>query len=265
MIKIRCSMLSSYQDCPRRSAAKQWRSMISDAGYTLRELPPKIGASVGTGYHAAAKLAMQTKKETGTAAPENDAIESGVVEFRNITRDGVVWDATTNNSNIAEKQLQILVRAFYNESEPKIQPVNVEIFRKAESKGGFLLTGSSDSESTDTMDDWKSGVKSRSCSAQLGGYLILRLSNGGNPVNVLRQHYNPRVSLKKPHPGITVYDYDPKQGVSEAFAAINRIKYDVEQFIKTGSPQSFPANPMSMLCSDKWCPAWGTGWCGLGV
>jgi hypothetical protein len=35
------------------------------------------------------------------------------------------------------------------------------------------------------------------------------------------------------------------------------------QFNATGDVNCFMANQMSMMCSDKYCPAWGTKFCEL--
>jgi hypothetical protein len=43
-----------------------------------------------------------------------------------------------------------------------------------------------------------------------------------------------------------------------------RIKYvirDIENFQKIKKPSVFMANPMSMRCGAKYCPAYNTDWC----
>ena len=262
-INIRCSMLPSYPDCPRRAAVKQYRSTIIDMGYELRELPRGVGASIGSGYHAAVKLAMETKRDSGKSANVNDAIENGILEFKKNTENGVMWDTVTNNSNTAEKQIQQLTRVFYDQAENCINPVNVETKRKVIPADGFELTGSSDTETETEILDWKSGVKMRPCHAQLGGYRLMQRSTGAKPVTKLSQYYNPRVSLKKAHPGITVYSYDPRVCEAEAAQTIKRIMFDVNKFLETQNPISFAANPMSMMCNDRFCPAWGTKFCNI--
>ena len=54
-----------------------------------------------------------------------------------------------------------------------------------------------------------------------------------------------------------------------AMAVLRRIDADIRAFrfgdpergVAPGEPWAFLANPMSKLCSDRWCPAWGTSWC----
>ncbi|CAO3439801.1 hypothetical protein [Azospirillum argentinense] len=36
---------------------------------------------------------------------------------------------------------------------------------------------------------------------------------------------------------------------------------DPVQGIEPGDPWAFAANPSSKLCSDRFCPAWGTAFC----
>ena len=45
-------------------------------------------------------------------------------------------------------------------------------------------------------------------------------------------------------------------------ATVRKIVQDVKLFRETQDPWSFVANPNSFLCSDKFCPAFGSKFCG---
>jgi hypothetical protein len=49
-----------------------------------------------------------------------------------------------------------------------------------------------------------------------------------------------------------------------AMSLIRKLERDYKEFLETGDPNTFLANPASMLCSEKYCPAWGTGFCQFG-
>ncbi|MEI6283433.1 MAG: hypothetical protein WCP82_12085, partial [Alphaproteobacteria bacterium] len=48
-----------------------------------------------------------------------------------------------------------------------------------------------------------------------------------------------------------------------ARTVLNRIDIAVQAFKRAGDAWSFIPNPSSMLCADRFCPAWGTDFCKL--
>lgn len=264
-INIRCSMLSSYADCPRRAAAKQWRENITECGFALRELSPSAGAGVGHGFHSAARYIMECKRDTGMLPRISDPVDLAVEEYRRETETGVIYDNTTTSRNDAEKQISVITGVFLNGVAPSLRPVEIEKHRAALAETGFELTGTCDLETEEnTIDDYKTGAKANPCQPQLGAYSLQRKSETKQKPAALRQIHIPRVSVKKPHPGPSVIVYDVDLCELAAHYTIRRVIADMKRFLESGSPWSFDANPMSMMCSDKYCPAWGTEWCELG-
>jgi hypothetical protein len=78
-----------------------------------------------------------------------------------------------------------------------------------------------------------------------------------------------RVSPSKPQPLPVVNEAVIAHAETAAVSILRQMAMDIHTFrngdearrIKPGDPWAFMANPSSMLCSAKWCPAWGTEFC----
>jgi len=261
-IRIHCSSLPAYSDCPRRAAARVIRDIIEGAGYRLRETRQGVGAAFGSGVHASARGIMQ-KKIDGGQMSDDDALEIAVAEYRSRIKNGVIFDSATQRNNDAEKQIAMSLRAFRAQVEPQIQPASAETPRRARVAEGVVLVGTSDVEDVRCyLDDYKTGSHLRMYHAQLGGYALLRESHRG-VIKRLRKHVIPRVSLRKPYPGTRTIEYDIDISKKAAWSIIQHIQRDVRNFITTGDPEVFLCNPMSMMCSEKYCVCYGTEFCEL--
>jgi hypothetical protein len=262
MINIRASMLPSYQDCPRRSAAGQFRDIITSAGYTLNQRPQIVGIAVGQGLHAGVKLQAETFISSGSWGSIDDAIESGIDRYHQDIKDGVLFDNNTVSSNEAEKQIITQVKSFVYEVTPHIHPIQSERKYYSMIDKEFEFTGSPDLiDSASIIDDIKGGAKSRPYHGQFGGYALLRRANGEPETTGCRVWHMPRVSTKKNYPGATLHEYDVKLCILSASYTVKQIKNNVNSFLTTKSSWAFPANPLSMMCSDKYCTAYGTDFC----
>ncbi len=261
MIPIRASTIPFWADCPRRAAAKQWPDLLRDLGYTLKTTLPSIGGAVGTGVHAAGKYFFETKNTSGVLPPvshgEQMAIESVELE----TMNGATYDTTTENQDTAKKQTVALTRVFYSEVASKYIFSDLEVARSGVIPGDVKITGHSDYENVEELDDLKTGAHAQNCSGQLGTYSLLRVSEGKSRPVRLNQFHLPRTSLKKPVPSVKVIPYDVKQAEITAWQIINHMAWARKAFDKSKEPWAFLANPMSMMCSEKYCPAYGTEWC----
>ena len=263
MIKIRASMLPSYADCPRRGAAKQWRSIITEMGFTLKYLPPSIGAAIGTGCHEASKI-MVGHKMAGTKHNKNDAIDSAIASMQAETVEGVNMDQTTTSINDAEKQIRLLVTAFDNDVLPVIHPVEIETQCEASVTEDVTFSGRFDIlQENEEIDDWKFGSKLSYYGSQLGGYSILKKSKTGKSVKQVSIYHLPRTSIKKVYPGTKRHIFDLASCEKAAYYTIRKIEVEMQKFIQTQNPWCFPANPMSMMCSEKYCPAYKTSFCDM--
>jgi hypothetical protein len=262
MIYIRSSMLSSYTDCQRRAAAQHWKQEITEMGYTLKTLPNTIGGAVGDGVHAGAKFLLDRKRETGQIGSVNDSIDLGMATLSEKSALGVRFDTNTVSMNEAEKQCASLIFIYANTVTPGINPFALEVYRKATVLPEVEFGGSCDIETVEeAIEDNKFGSKCRPCQAQLGGYSILKKSDTGISATELKQNHIPRTSTGKPSPVVEIIKYDVGMCERMAYAMIMHIARDMKAFLKTQNPWAFPANPMSMMCSEKYCPGFKTNWC----
>lgn len=262
MSEIRASSLPSYMDCSRRAAAKAWQAEISEAGYDLNRLPPSAGGALGTASHAAAEYMMQWKIDTGELAPVDEAIAYAVEKFGMEIADGVVWDDATPNKNTALIQMEKQIRAYVPVMET-FTPLALELSLKADVGDGFTLSGHVDIITTDgTIRDEKYGALNRPYQAQLGAYSLLGRSNGYDVRGIVIDWIQ-RVGKTKPQPPCQSYTYDSVESEEAAHGIILRVKQDLTAFREDpdGLWRCWPANPMSLMCSDKYCPAHGTNFC----
>lgn len=253
MVIIRCSALPSYDDCPRRAACRILHREVSDAGYSLPASTASVGAAVGTGAHAGAEAL------TWGGASLDASAGAAVDKMREELAGGAVWDATTPNASTAERQVVRQVAAF----------ADCRVFEAAGRKPvrmaaavcpGFELAGTKDLRSVAALVDWKFGSIMRPYHAQLGGYSLLDRAAGDRPENVALVHV-PRVKISHPQQPAEVVRYDVSIAERAAWAVVQRIVRDVKAFLESGSPHSFACNPMSTMCSPKYCNAYGTDWC----
>ena len=254
-------MLPSWADCARRTAGKQYRKIAEGFGFELRRLKPSIGAAIGTAVHHAA-AAMLRDKQIGGARSSAIVVESAVAAFHEEIAPGAVWDDTTPNTQAARKQIESLTSAYLPIVE-KRDPVLVEGELKAAAGNGWTLTGTVDLFDADgVLDDLKTGALPRPYIQQVGGYTMLLEANGhevtGAGITFIQRV---RVGKPQPAPRRTAFDLEPAR--RSAWAAVQEIKRDVETFAKRGDPYALRANPMSLMCSEKYCPAWGTDFCNV--
>lgn len=259
---IRCSGLPSYMDCNRRAAAKMFTEEIEASGYQLRKLASSVGAALGTAGHYGIEVVLTNKIHLGVLGSVEDACAAAIERFSEEIAPGVVWDDTTPSMNAAIVQLKRQVQA-YMPMAAVLDPKAVELALKADVGDGFVLAGHIDIiERNGAIRDEKYGAREGQYWLQLGGYGLLATS-AGHEVGSLNVDWIPRVGKTKHQPPVTTTQYDVQQSQIDAYQVIQRIKADVQQFRRDPDRlyQSFPANPMSMMCTDKYCPAHGTEFC----
>jgi hypothetical protein len=266
---IRVSALAGYPDCPRRAATRLFRHEIKDAGFQLRYLPRGIGALVGSAIHYAASAVLVAKAKTGILPTRAVAIEQG----REALRDGtegveLQYDAVTHNMPEAISQTTRMSGIYADVVAPTVNPIIADNERlEAEVEQGLVLSGQPDLVCREPwmIRDLKTGVRMPSSfSPQLGGYSLLARSHGykieGAAVDFVR-----RVAVTKPQPVPVTNEAVIAHAETAASAILRQIASDINVFrngddtrrIRPGDPWAFMANPASMLCSAKWCSAYG--------
>ena len=268
---IRPSSLPAWNDCPRRTAARLFPELVTGAGYTLRAVATHVGATVGSGVHAGAATTLKAKMETGDLGPEDVAVETAFAEFdARAEESGVVWDATTDNRNAAQVQIRKMTRAHRKHVAPEIQPVVVEERLEADVGDGFIISGQLDAlamEPDSRLRDLKTGVTRRANGAQYGSYSMLFRAHGYE-VGSIVEDYVKRVRSAEPQPEPESHLLPIDAAEQDAVEAIADVKRSVGEFLARaadldGPPPhtAFRANPASMLCSERYCPAHGSDFC----
>lgn len=269
-IFIRASSLSGHPDCGRRSAARVFSPIVRAMGYVLREMPSSIGASVGTGVHAGAALTLQHKAEHGTLGPADAAIDCAVDTLRAEISDGIIYDRETPEMNTAERQVIRMTECYRAQVAPQIQPLRIEEQLEAEVRPGLVLTGRADAIAREpgTIRDLKTGKRMGNHNPQIGAYSMLARSTGIDINSAAIDHVQ-RTSIKKPQPDAVTLRLRVADAEIAAVRIINQMASELDAFMNgrpeqgllPGDPWAFTANPQSMLCSAKWCPAHGTSFC----
>lgn len=266
-MKIRASMLPSYPDCPRRAVAKQYRRKFEKLGYQFRELPPSVGAAAGTAVHTGAEQLLRAM-HAGKSITIEQALDPALQGFSEETNKGAIWDDTTPNANVAVEQIRRMVTAYSHKLQMPAtvngEPA-VELELEADAGGGWKLTGHIDLVTeTGWVRDTKTGALIRPYHAQLGAYsLLVRSNNVISAVKGAAIDFIKRVGKTKSQPPCVEQTYQVAACERNACAIIVRIKSDMAAFDDKVDVNVFMANNMSMMCSDKYCPAFGADFCEL--
>lgn len=267
-IIIRPSSLTAYLDCSRRAIAGLFPGAIKDAGFDLRDTGRNIGACIGTSVHKAAWYTLDQKIRTGgSIGTDEDAIDAGVTTFREEIEDGVRWDESARNANEGDQHIIRMTKMYRHRLVKEINPLSIEERLEA-SFEGVIISGQKDVLTREPNDlrDLKTGKAKTSHAAQLGAYSLIERSHGREVMGV-KEDFLQRVSLRRPQPEPVTLTYDIGTAENLALEVIEQIQSDVAEFqerLSTGRrppENAFRPNPSSMLCSDKYCPAWGTNFC----
>lgn len=271
---IRCSSLSGYPDCPRRGAARLFWREIEASGFRLRRTMRGIGAAIGTALHKSASTVLAEKARSGALPPMTVATDIAVDELdeqigREIEFDGP--KGMTHSPREAQQQLRSMVRAYHQVVAPTIEPIIIEERLEAEVEPGIVLSGQPDvvAREPHRVRDLKSGARRPGSNApQLGGYSLLARSHGLD-IESASIDFIRRVRITTPQPDPVS---NPVAVAPAETAAANILRHmagdlvtfrhgDPARRILPGDPWAFVANPSSILCSAKWCPAYGTEFC----
>jgi hypothetical protein len=253
-----------------------FRREIVAAGFDLRETPPGIGAAIGTAVHKAAAVMLAEKADSGTLPPSDVTDDAAIETLREQTAPGILFDRESPEINAAELQVRRMARAYRDGVAPDIQPLLVEERLEAQVTPLIALSGQADviAREPGRVRDLKTGKRLGNHAPQIGAYsLLARTPSETNPEGVDVQEASidwvPRASMKKPQAAPEQYRHDVARCETAALAVIRHIESDLKVFregdftrgVLPGDPWAFVANPSSMLCGEKYCPAHGTSFC----
>jgi hypothetical protein len=267
-IVIRASSTPDGLDCRRRWAGRAIPDLLREAGYPVRELPQHCGAPIGTGVHAAAAHLLRGKRDQGTPPPFAEAEEVGHVEMDKAFADAgaITWDGTAKNRPQASEQMRRMARAYAEQVVPKVEPVLIEQRLEGDWPGapGFVVSGQMDDlirvDAGNGLRDTKTGREPRKSMPQVGCYSMLGKAHG-YPVADIAIDFIERVQLITPQPAVVQVPLDLDVCERLATRAIGDLIAATTKFLRTQDIESFPTNPGSTLCSDRFCPLWGTKTC----
>lgn len=258
-ISIRSSSLPGFGDCSLRESAKVWPGEFRRRDLDIRKLLPPAGAAVGTAVHHGVAEVLRNPD-----LPDSAGVDRGIHEFDTEAIDGLEWDAKTRHRDGAYTQISRMIRAKleWARANLALNPVIIEEPLSATIEEGFILTGHLDYAEPETgATDWKTGVLDRNYIAQLGSYSLLLRSNG-IPLPGLRTVFTKRCPVSKLQEPSQEFSFDVAVAEEAAYVAIKQIMRMAKDFDEEEkASRVFPANPMSMMCTEKYCPIWGTNSC----
>jgi hypothetical protein len=271
---IRASALSQYPDCNRRGAARLFWREIEAAGFKLRHTARSIGALIGTAVHRAAESMLIEKAISGSLPPVTVATDHATEELGEQMREGeIAFDGTgpTYNRGDAEAQTLGMTRIYHAVVAPQVRPLLIEHRLEAEAASGLVLSGQPDVVALEpsAIRDLKTGARrSASHAPQLGAYSLLSRSLGLD-IEEASIDFLQRVRSGRPQPDPVSKPVPVAQAETAATNILRHIESDLRTFregdperrILPGDPWAFQANPASVLCHPKWCPAFGTEFC----
>lgn len=267
MNTIRCSMLPAWDDCSRRTAARQYWKILESKGHSIKVLLPSVGAAIGTAIHKAQSHFLLARLNGIQEPSQSDCFEVAEASLTAALAPGAVWDDTTPNMMVAEAQLFRMIAVLWptlQDKRPKI--VESELQATVPMVQGWVLSGHVDyfGESGDLVD-LKTGVVDRNYAGQFGGYALILEANG-HKVRTATVAYIKRVRLgtpakPNPQPLPARFPYDIPDAKDTAWRAIKEIVQQMETYAASGKPSVLRANSTSLMCSEKYCPVWGTDFC----
>lgn len=257
---IRASSLTDWADCPRRTIARAHRGLVADAGFTLRPRAHSLAASIGTAVHAGFAASL------GTGTDAYDAAETALNTA--LAVETVEYDQTCANKAEAERQTFRMVKLLRKTIVPHVRPVVIEKQLVAAVSDGYELSGHADVITERGVLDLKTTVHTTPpwAAAQLGAYGKLTDLSGllRQPVERLSAVTVRRRHSSKPMEPAMITQHDPVAVMALAKRTLDAYYWKIRDFMRDEDPEVFPPNGNSILCSARWCPAWGTDFCKFG-
>lgn len=263
-ISIRASSLSTFLDCQRRWAANALPDLVRAAGFELRQVGRAVGGIIGTAMHAGMKHALTPVVDGGGMTKHSEVRDFAQAALSDGLADvgAVIYDQSTGTASDAQLQVEAGTRILYGQVYGRLRPTALERELKAEHPTGGLVTGHPDVDEPEDIYDLKGGRRQAANGVQYGAYNLLRRSMGDDPKRIT-EIFQQRVPIRQLHnpPAPVLIPYDVGEAEALARQTIDQAMAAALTFEGQGQPLAFLPNPGSMLCSDKYCPAWGTAFC----
>lgn len=237
----------------------------------MRRLSYSVAATIGAATHRAGEVILREKAESGsppTVGVGTDAARDYLVEA--LAQGEITYDGLTANRTDALRQVIAMSRTYYHKVAPRISPTLVEHRLEADF-GGIVVSGQADVVAVEPgqIDDLKTGARiPGNFNAQIGCYSLLARS-AGLEIEQGAIDFIKRVPVGRVQPDPIRIIVPLAIAEQTAMNVIRHIVDDLRVFregddrlgLKAGDPAAFLANPNSVLCSAKYCPAHGTSFC----
>ncbi|MCB0085281.1 MAG: hypothetical protein KDE47_30285, partial [Caldilineaceae bacterium] len=208
--------------------------------------------------HKGAESLLTGKMRTGSPGNRTEAEHKAFQALDEEIEPGITWDSVTTDKNTAQQQIASMLASHLIHIAPQVKPIALEQRFYLEIEDGFCLSGTLDVLEIDTLRDLKTGKLQRQNLFQYGAYKLLAEYNG-HPISAIKEDYIPRTMVPTPE----TIDISTHNAECETRRLLKHIPKAIQEFREDPDkdPGAFNANPHSMLCSETFCPAWGTAWC----
>lgn len=295
------SIVPSVQDCERRAAAQMYKLDLLALGFDdlgVGRSSPAL--RVGKAVHAAVEIGLHEKLGSTSVAigreqygdtlrtvPLNDGVPidikmtdlAGDILEENFDEDvdvdeeerpsakcrcGCNGEPVWHFGNLVEKMIPPAVQLVNSIEPAQVEP---EIIVEPEWIPGWQIKAHPDViDTSNVIHDVKTGKNYEvpdTYQAQLGTYVIAFPEAEGIQIDYMKK---PGTTQEAPPP--ISKRYPMQAAAAQAEDQITRFVTATEEFMDPTSawhldPRVFRANPSSMMCSKKFCPAFGTSFCEL--
>lgn len=274
-LTMRASSLPALFDCVRRYSARAHRKDIEKMGIVLNPGRQSAAAEIGNALHRLVANLLRAKLAFGEVSARDvdealDAVYPSFLEAAN--KQEMLFNKTTRNFDDARKQLRAMGEKMLGVID-LVNPQHIEtaytwdVSPLGKQAIPVKLTGHVDViDSRGEIHDHKTGAQFPSSHAQLGAYSILAKFHDIDISNA-------RINYVKTPPLSKLADMELKsmrldlhECEQSAWVAIREYQRYYERWLESGrDPWSFPANPMSMMCTENYCSAYGTPYCRVGA
>lgn len=255
VVQIRASALSDFLDCPARAEAKHLLGLRT---------PSSGAATIGTAIHASAALFDRSTIEgQGLTADETAAAAVDAIHRPN---EDVTWDDEEGPKD-AEKIAVALHKLYCTEIAPTQDYAAVEVTceRLEITDIGLALTGTTDRirrvGDGYGISDLKSGktavkadgtVSTKGHGYQIGVYELIAERASGVPITAPGEIIG--LQTGKTAKGQRAAKSHGIEGARDVLVGDVDSPGVLEVVAKMVHSGSFPGNPRSMLCGEKYCP-----------
>ena len=241
--------------------------LVEDAGYVLnKDREKQVGTVMGTSTHKSAQYILNNRKDTGKRGRVKDAQDINIATYEEEIKEGVKYDKTTQDLDIAQKQLLSMSYSYYHKIAPKIKPVEVEMSINSKYGSDYEITGHPDAIEKNRIQDLKTGkIKPDKYHAQMGQYSINARSNKIiEKAKLVIDHLKrpTKTAIKKDDIAPPErYLYDRETSEQLARDTVSQITQIHKKFVRDGNIHDINFNINSMLCHPAYCKIYGNLGC----